>query len=99
MAPRRGHKIARDVVIRRAEKVRQNLEVRFQKYVLPEPNSGCWIWTGASAGHGYGVLVVGSRLDGSRKMMGAHRLSWLMFRGLIPDGYEVCHHCDVRCCV
>lgn len=99
MAPHKGHKVARDVVIRRANKLRQIILTRFQRYVLPEPNSGCWLWTGALAGRGYGVLVVGSRLDGSRRMIGAHRLSWLMFRGAIPQNYDVCHHCDVRCCV
>jgi HNH endonuclease len=74
------------------------LEERLWKYVLPEPMSGCWLWDGATQ-RGYGALVVGSRLDGTRKMMRAHRLSWIVHRGDIPDGLDVCHVCDVRMCI
>lgn len=31
-------------------------------------------------------------------MEGAHRVSWRAFVGPIPDGFDVLHHCDVRCC-
>lgn len=27
---------------------------RFCKYIAPEPNSGCWLWTGCWDGRGYG---------------------------------------------
>lgn len=29
----------------------------------------------------------------------AHRASWRIFKGEIPKGILVCHHCDVRLCV
>lgn len=54
--------------------------------------SGCWIWTGALDGGGYGL--VNSRCD-SR----AHRWAWRLFNGAIPAGVKVLHRCDVRCCV
>lgn len=31
--------------------------------------------------------------------MGAHRKSFLLFNGDIPDGFDVCHRCDNRWCV
>ena len=51
----------------------------------------CWIWQGAIDGRtGYGK----TRDNGY-----AHRRSWEAFRGAIPEGIYVCHHCDVRQCV
>jgi hypothetical protein len=56
--------------------------------------SGCLIWTGARASTGYGL----ARVPGVG-MRGAHRAAWLILRGPIPDGMEVCHKCSNRLCV
>lgn len=61
-------------------------EDRFWSKVQKTDN--CWEWT-ACIVDGYGRL-------GNK---GAHRLSWEMTRGPIPDGLHVCHHCDNRKCV
>lgn len=53
----------------------------------------CWPWTGALNSTGYGAFVLG------RKIHTAHRASFMLFNGEIPDGMEVCHTCDVRHCV
>ncbi|MGH6794634.1 MAG: HNH endonuclease signature motif containing protein [Methylocella sp.] len=37
--------------------------------------------------------------DGSRRYERAHRSAWRIYRGQIPYGLFVCHHCDVRSCV
>ena len=37
--------------------------------------------------------------QGSQATVGAHRISWMLHRGPIPDGMYVCHRCDVRECV
>jgi hypothetical protein len=50
--------------------------------------SGCWEWQ-RSRGNGYGLL--------SKRP--AHRIAWELWRGPIPSGMLVCHHCDNRCCV
>lgn len=54
---------------------------------------GCWPWTACLTGPGYGAFWTG------KKVVGAHRFSWMMSRGAIPDGLEVCHECDNRRCV
>lgn len=59
----------------------------------PVPEAGCWLWTGSPGAGGYGVLVTG------RKTMKAHRASWIVHRGPIPDGCKVCHRCDTPACV
>lgn len=65
----------------------------FEKYIMPEPNSGCWLWTGAVTKHGHGTFHV------KRKTVSAHRLAFERSKGKIPDGLYVLHKCDVRCCV
>lgn len=55
---------------------------------------GCWEWTGATIGHmGYGWM----RFDGRSQL--AHRVSWLVYQGEIPDGMQVMHTCDNPVCV
>lgn len=65
---------------------------RFLARVIPEPMSGCWLWFGAADSEGYGRFT----LNG--KLLRPHRAAWLLFRGSIPDGLEVCHSCDNKGC-
>lgn len=53
----------------------------------------CWAWIGAAKGNGYGHTTYRGR------NMPAHRKSFLIFKGDIPDGFDVCHRCDNRWCV
>jgi hypothetical protein len=69
---------------------------RFLSKVTPEPNTGCWLWTGALAGGGYGYLGRGGQGAGNVQ---AHRASWEIHNGPIPDGLWVLHRCDNRQCV
>lgn len=70
---------------------------RFEDYILPEPNSGCWLWAD-SAGQddrdGYCRIT----LPGRRRQR-VQRFAYERYRGPIPPGMFVCHTCDVRCCV
>ena len=69
------------------------LETRFWRFVAPSMDDrGCWEWTGARAGElGYGCL--------GGKGPRAHRLSWEIHNGPIPDGLWVLHKCDNPPCV
>lgn len=57
--------------------------------------NGCWEWTGARNRGGYGVIGRGRRSEGTVLV---HRLAWETWRGSIPEGISVCHHCDNRPC-
>lgn len=82
---------------------RRGIKERFdEKYVAVEP-SGCWIWIGAlqsrSRGRlGYGDIAVRGA-NGELRMVRAHRVSWEIHVGPIPDGMFVLHRCDVTLCV
>lgn len=59
-----------------------------------QPSLGqCWIWMRAKNDHGYGMFSVG------KKMERAHRSSWILNHGPIPEGFDVLHKCDNRPCV
>lgn len=58
---------------------------RFMSYIRPDGE--CWVWTGSTLG-GYGRI----RVNGVT--LAAHRFSYELHIGPIPDGLEVCHSCD-----
>ncbi len=55
-----------------------------------------WIWTGAKNPGGYGVIGAGARGQGNKL---AHRLSYELFVGPIPEGLHIDHLCVTRLCV
>ena len=69
----------------------KTLEQKFFSKV--QVTDGCWLWTGAVSGRGYGQFGV------NRRLVGAHRLSYEMHFGVIPAGQLVCHKCDTPRCV
>lgn len=59
-----------------------------------EKTDSCWIWKAGLRGKtGYGVF----KLNG--KTIDAHRLSYQLHKGEIPEKMYVCHICDNRKCV
>jgi len=61
---------------------------------------GCWLWAAAKNTDGYGVLMLRNKAAGiPRKLIRAHQLSYLLYRGDIPQGRCVCHSCDRPSCV
>lgn len=65
---------------------------RFHERYIPVPYSGCWIWTSYTVS-GYGQICL------VRTKFAAHRLSYTIHKGEIPNGLFVLHHCDERLCV
>ena len=60
----------------------------------PEPNTGCWLWTGGLLPTGYPKFYI------RRKMLIGSRAALLLYRGVVPaPGMYVCHHCDTPSCV
>lgn len=72
----------------------KTLKSRFDSKWEPEPYSGCWLWTAAVDGKGYGHMM---KIAG--RQSAASRTAWTLYRGKIPEGLHVCHHCDTRSCV
>lgn len=59
---------------------------RFWRHVVVR--DGCWGWTRYRDKDGYGKLWV------NRTFVSAHRFSWELHHGPIPDGLCVIHTCD-----
>lgn len=70
----------------------ENLEERLLAKTEISPD-GCWIWFGVKTRHGYGYM----RYSGGR--LAAHRASYLVYLGPIPNETVVCHSCDTPACV
>jgi hypothetical protein len=64
----------------------------FQKIVI-DPLTNCWNWNASLARGGYGALSI------KGKTTKAHRFSYTMWKGKIPEGLLVCHTCDNPPCV
>lgn len=68
----------------------------------PNPRTGtaCWIWIASRhRGSGYGVMRVGSRTDGTRRLVAAMRLSYEHWSEPIRPGLELDHVCTQKACV
>jgi len=75
---------------RRSDVLKQiTRERRFHKHYKKDEVTGCWNWTGFLDWHGY------PRID-SRA---AHRISYELFVGKIPEGLSIDHLCSTPRCV
>lgn len=61
-----------------------------------QKTEGCWFWIAAHSGDRYGRIRRGLR---SGEYVKAHRMSWELHYGPIPEGMEVLHQCDTPLCV
>lgn len=57
-------------------------------------SDGCWEFRGPANNCGYGVIY-----HRTNERYLAHRVSYILAFGAIPEGMYVCHHCDNRKCV
>jgi hypothetical protein len=68
----------------------QHIE-RFWSHVLKTPS--CWLWKGCKPTE-YGYIKLPWMPTNA-----AHRISYIIANGAIPEGKVVCHKCDVPSCV
>lgn len=66
-------------------RTKESMEARIERVT----ESGCWLWLGPICTGGYGTI-------GRDR---AHRVSYELYRGLIPEGLDIDHLCRVRSCV
>lgn len=71
----------------------RTIEEKFNKHVTKHDANKCWDWKGAICKDGYGKLY------DAGNWRRAHRISYKLFIGPIPEGFLVCHRCDNRICV
>lgn len=64
-----------------------------------QKTDGCWNWLGTKHNLGYGLLFLRKRPNGSSDRAYAHRFSYELAKGKIPNGLYVCHKCDNPNCV
>jgi hypothetical protein len=57
------------------------------------------LWMGSMQTNGYGRFAYGTKQGGDRAQEPAHRVSYRMYVGAIPDKMFVCHRCDNPVCV
>jgi hypothetical protein len=70
----------------------------YQFWCHVEKSVGCWLWKGSITASGYGQTSY-CPSHGVYKSIRAHRVSWIIHFGEIPEGMCVCHACDTPLCV
>lgn len=69
-----------------------NLSIKDRLMAKVDKSGDCWIWSGNNV-HGYGRLSVNGRMEM------AHRVSWALENGPIPDGVHIDHICRTVACI
>lgn len=73
-----------------------SIKDKIEKNIV-KSETGCWEWVGTKRGESAGVYYGGTSIGG--KSILAHRASYELYVGKIPDGMLVCHKCDNPKCV
>lgn len=68
---------------------------KFFDRIMPEPNTGCWLWMGGINANGYGVVKSKHNFG----FCNSSRLSYFIHNGDYDRAKLVCHHCDNPMCV
>lgn len=66
---------------------------RFLRSYSINDETGCWVWNASFMTTGYG------QIKAFGKQVAAHRFSYELHKGPIPDGMHILHSCDVKACV
>ena len=71
------------------------LEQKFWQRVVTDDPDICWLWVGYRSGYGRLKHKVADKV----KLLLAHRISFEIHHGPIPDSMHICHKCDNPLCV
>ena len=71
----------------------RTLGERIAAQTAVNPKTGCMEWTGYIQPNGY------AKVYANGGPLWVHRVAWTMANGPIPDGLQVCHHCDNPRCL
>lgn len=63
----------------------------------PEPNTGCWLWSGMVNVSGYGIMKAAALPQFKTPL--THRISYLLHKGEFNYKLHVLHTCDNPICV
>lgn len=88
------HRMFRRAALTMTDEQRFWAKVNKDGPVVREDLGPCWMWTASLRPNGYGQLKFAG--SAGRK---AHRVSWALAHGPVPDGSSVCHRCDNPACV
>lgn len=72
--------------------MKKTIGERFLEKVDRRGEDDCWLWLAGTSAGGYGLFFNKGRIM-------AHRFSYQLHRGTIPQGLRVCHSCDNPPCV
>lgn len=70
-----------------------NMDIQKHFWSKVDKKEECWEWLGSTSPYGYGCFCI------LKKKFRAHRVSWMIHNGCIPEKMFVCHKCDNRKCV
>lgn len=62
---------------------------------VKKDENGCWVFQGARSKAGYGYIGMGGKADGTAP---THRVTYLHFKGPIPESLVLDHLCRNRAC-
>lgn len=71
----------------------ESVKKRLFDNCMPEPNTGCFFWTGQIYNGGYGRICV------KDKRLMVHRVSYFIHKGIIPEDFVVDHLCNNTFCI
>ena len=77
---------------------RAKFEARFWSKVQKGTEEECWEWLAGIDKYSYGCFTI-SHLAGRRLEVGAHCVSYWLYKGPIPKGLELDHLCRNPLCV
>lgn len=75
------------------ENYNEKIRVRIKQNITIYKETGCWVWTRYKSELGRGNLWYNG------KTIASARVSYMVFKGNIPENYYVCHACDNPTCV